>query len=152
MAEMGIGAEIKIGIVGCAGRMGQTLARLAHESEGFALAGGSEAAGHAAVGRDLGEVAGLGPLGLAVGGDPAALFQNAEAVLDFTAPEASVAHAEVAAETGTRADHRYHRARFRPRQARRRGRETGRHRPRPQHESLRHPDDRARATGRGEPR
>ena len=101
MAEMGIGAEIKIGIVGCAGRMGQTLARLAHESEGFALAGGSEAAGHAAVGRDLGEVAGLGPLGLAVGGDPAALFQNAEAVLDFTAPEASVAHAEVAAETGT---------------------------------------------------
>ena len=46
-------AEIKIGIVGCAGRMGQTLARLVHQSEGFALAGGTEAAGHAAGGADM---------------------------------------------------------------------------------------------------
>ncbi len=94
-------AEIKIGIVGCAGRMGQTLARLVHQSEGFALAGGTEAAGHAALGRDLGEVAGLGPLGLAIGEDSSALFAAAQAVLDFTAPEASVGHAEAAAATGT---------------------------------------------------
>ena len=94
-------AEIKIGIVGCAGRMGQTLARLVHESEGFALAGGTEAAGHPARGSDLGDIAGLGPLGHIVGDDPAALFAAAQAVLDFTAPEATVAHAEIAAATGT---------------------------------------------------
>ena len=94
-------AEIKIGIVGCAGRMGQTLARLVHESEGFALAGGTEADGHPARGRDLGEVAGLGPVGLIVGDDPAALFAAAQTVLDFTAPAATVAHAGIAAATET---------------------------------------------------
>ena len=94
-------AEMRIGIVGCAGRMGQTLARLVWESEGFALAGGTEGAGHPALGRDLGEIAGLGPAGLSVGGDPAALFEASEAVLDFTSPEATAAHAGIAAETST---------------------------------------------------
>ena len=94
-------AEIRIGIVGCAGRMGQTLARLVSESEGFVLAGGTEAPGHPALGRDVGEVAGLGPLGLTLDADAAALFEAAEAVLDFTTPEATVAHAEIAAVSGT---------------------------------------------------
>ena len=94
-------AEIRIGIVGCGGRMGQMLARLVCEGEGFVLAGGTEAAGHAAVGRDVGEVAGLGPLGLVIGDDPGALFEAAEAVLDFTTPPATAAHAAVAAATGT---------------------------------------------------
>ena len=94
-------AEIKIGIFGAAGRMGQTLTRLVHEGADFALAGATEAAGHPALGRDVGEVAGIGPLGITLGDDPAALFAAAEAVLDFTSPEATVAHAKVAAATAT---------------------------------------------------
>ncbi len=94
-------AEVRIGIVGCAGRMGQTLAAEVARTKGCRLAGGSEVPGHAALGRDLGELAGLGTLGLAVGDDPAALFASVDAVLDFTAPQASVQHAGLAAARGT---------------------------------------------------
>jgi len=94
-------AEVRIGIVGCAGRMGRMLAQEVARTKGCKLAGGSEASGNAAIGRDLGELAGLGTLGLQVGDDPAALFAAADAVLDFTSPQASVRHAALAAARGT---------------------------------------------------
>ena len=89
---------MKIGVVGCVGRMGQMIVRCIHETAGAELAGGTEAPGIPAVGRDLGELAGLGALGVAVGDDPVSLFARADAVIDFTTPEASVAHAELAAQ------------------------------------------------------
>jgi len=92
---------MKIGIVGCAGRMGRMLAAQVQETEGCDLAGGSEAPGHPAIGADLGEIAGLGALGIAVVDDPGALFAAVDAVLDFTTPEATLAHAALAAETAT---------------------------------------------------
>ena len=94
-------SEMKIGVVGCAGRMGRLIAQTVHETDGAALAGGVERAGSAAVGQDLGELAGLGALGLPVGEDASTLFEAADAVVDFTTPEATLAHAKLAAETGT---------------------------------------------------
>ncbi|MDP7174512.1 MAG: 4-hydroxy-tetrahydrodipicolinate reductase, partial [Alphaproteobacteria bacterium] len=91
----------KIGIVGCAGRMGLTLARQVTATEGCELCGGTEVAGSEQIGRDLGELAGLGSSGIIVGDDPAALFAAADAVLDFTAPAASATHAALAAENET---------------------------------------------------
>jgi 4-hydroxy-tetrahydrodipicolinate reductase len=93
-------ADMKIGVVGCSGRMGQMLVREIAGTAGTAIAGGTEAPGHAAVGRDIGEVAGLGGLQLKIGDDPAALFRAADAVIDFTAPKVTVAHAALAAESG----------------------------------------------------
>ena len=90
--------EMRIGVVGCAGRMGQMLVRTIHEAAGCVLAGGSERPGSDAVGRDVGTVAGLEALGVAVGDDPAVLFAACDAVLDFTTPEASAAHAGLAAQ------------------------------------------------------
>lgn len=87
----------KIGVVGAAGRMGQMLVREAAAAEGCLVAGGTERAGSPALGRDLGELAGLAPLGAAVTADADALFRIADAVLDFTAPAASLAHARLAA-------------------------------------------------------
>jgi 4-hydroxy-tetrahydrodipicolinate reductase len=92
---------IKIGIVGCNGRMGQMLVREVLDTEGVALAGGTERPGSAAVGRDLGELIGRGRNGLCVGADAKTLFESADAVIDFTAPEAVVEHAGLAAETRT---------------------------------------------------
>jgi 4-hydroxy-tetrahydrodipicolinate reductase len=94
-------AEVRIGIMGAAGRMGLMLAAEVARTPGCKLAGGSERPGHPALGRDLGELAGLGRLGLAVADDPAALFAAADAVLDFTSPQASVRHAALAAASGT---------------------------------------------------
>ncbi len=90
----------RIGVTGCSGRMGQMLVREIQATEGCAVAGGSEAPGSAAIGRDIGEVAGLGRLGVVIAGDAGAVFDAADAVIDFTAPAASVVHAGLAAEKG----------------------------------------------------
>ncbi|MEE9208860.1 MAG: 4-hydroxy-tetrahydrodipicolinate reductase, partial [Kiloniellales bacterium] len=88
----------RIGVLGCAGRMGHMLLRVLAETEGCEIVGGTEAPDNPVVGRDLGAQAGLGELGVAVGADPVELFAKAEAVLDFTAPAASVSHAGLAAQ------------------------------------------------------
>jgi 4-hydroxy-tetrahydrodipicolinate reductase len=95
------GMEImRIGVVGCSGRMGRTLLRLLAANPECAISGGSEAPGAPAIGQDIGVLAGLGDLGMAVGDDPVALFARSDAVIDFTTPTASAAHADVAARTG----------------------------------------------------
>lgn len=91
----------KIGIVGCAGRMGRMLVRVVNDTEGCEVAGGTEPAGGAHVGKDLGELAGIGTLDVHAGDDPKALFEAVDVVIDFTAPEATMAHGILAAETGT---------------------------------------------------
>jgi 4-hydroxy-tetrahydrodipicolinate reductase len=91
---------MRIGIVGAAGRMGQMLIREVHGNATAKLGGAVERAGSDAVGRDAGELAGLGPLQVKVGADPAALFDACDAVIDFTAPAASIVHAGLAAAKG----------------------------------------------------
>lgn len=93
-------SDYRIGVVGCAGRMGQMLIREIVGSKGCAFAGGTEAAGSPMLGRDAGEVAGVGSLQAKIGSDAAALFASADAVIDFTAPKATLAHARLAAEAG----------------------------------------------------
>ena len=53
-----------IGINGAAGRMGQRLVHLAREDAELTLAAALEYAGHPAQGRDVGELCGLGPVGV----------------------------------------------------------------------------------------
>ena len=91
---------VGIGICGAAGRMGRMLTRATHGREGVRVAAGAERPGADAVGRDIGELAGLGPLGVEVGDDRAALFAASDAVVDFTTPVSSVANARQAAATG----------------------------------------------------
>ncbi len=91
---------IRIGVLGCGGRMGRMLVGEIAAAEGCTVAGGAEALGSTALGRDVGELAGLGPLGLSVGSDRAALFAASDVVIDFTVPAASVAHAALAASLG----------------------------------------------------
>ncbi len=88
----------RIGIVGCAGRMGRLLLKVAGETGACVIAGGTEAPDSPAQGQDLGAQAGLGELGIKVGADPVALFARSDAVIDFTAPAVSVRHAELAAQ------------------------------------------------------
>lgn len=92
---------MKIGIVGCAGRMGQMLVREVTATDGCELAGGTEGAGHSALGLDIAAHAGLEPAGVVIGTDPKELFDNADTVIDFTIPDATVRHAKLAAETKT---------------------------------------------------
>lgn len=85
-------------ITGASGRMGRTLARLILEGGAARLVGALERPGSPALGRDIGELAGLPPLGLAVSDDPLPAFARAQAVIDFTTPEASVGFGDLAAQ------------------------------------------------------
>jgi 4-hydroxy-tetrahydrodipicolinate reductase len=88
----------RIVITGASGRMGSNLLRAVAEDEATQLAGAVDRPGSAAVGRDAGELAGTGPLGVAVGEDLGEVLAGADAVIDFTLPEATVTYAAACAE------------------------------------------------------
>lgn len=92
---------IKVGIVGCAGRMGQMLIKDVLDNPNMVLAGGVDRPGADAVGRDVAEMVGRPALGVLVGSDPRPLFDRADVMIDFTSPVATIMHAEIAAQTRT---------------------------------------------------
>ena len=83
-------SDMKIAVLGAGGRMGQALARVLAETPGCALAGGIEAKGSPYVGRDIGEAAGLDPVGIAITDDPLPVFAAVDGVLDFTTPSSTL--------------------------------------------------------------
>lgn len=91
-------AEIGFGITGCAGRMGRMLVAEAAATPGCRVVAGIEAKGNRDLGRDLGELAQLGAIGVVAGDDPDALFAAADVVIDFSSPEAGVVSARLAAQ------------------------------------------------------
>jgi 4-hydroxy-tetrahydrodipicolinate reductase len=91
-------SDMKIAVLGAAGRMGQALTRVLAETPGCAVAGGIEAKGSPQVGRDLGEVAGLPPLGVAITDDPLPVFAHVDGVLDFTTPASTTAFVALSAQ------------------------------------------------------
>ncbi len=101
MAELPGGGEMKIGIVGCGGRMGRMLIQAVLASDGVSLSGGVEQPGHQALGRDLGELVGSTACGYHAEADPEPLFERSDVAIDFTAPTATATHARLAARHGT---------------------------------------------------
>jgi 4-hydroxy-tetrahydrodipicolinate reductase len=91
---------IELVVCGAAGRMGRLLVALAREDARFRVAGAVEAPAHPALGRDAGELTGVGSLGVPVVADLAPICRPEHVVLDFTTPAATLAHARVAAERG----------------------------------------------------
>lgn len=89
---------IRIGVAGASGRMGRALVRAVADADGVRLAAATVRRGGADAGEDAGTLAGLSPAGVLVGDNPAA-FADCDAVLDFSAPEAS---AELAGELAPR--------------------------------------------------
>lgn len=79
--------------------MGRMLIQEVLGTAGAELAGGVEPSGPA-VGQDLGTLVGAKPVRIAVGTDARALFTASDAVIDFTVPAATKAHAEFAAAAG----------------------------------------------------
>lgn len=91
---------MKPGIVvaGVSGRMGRMLVQAVLDSAECRLVGALEREGHPWIGQDLGTAMGAAPVGVAVTGDAVAAIAQAQAVLDFTSPAATVGHAELAAQ------------------------------------------------------
>jgi 4-hydroxy-tetrahydrodipicolinate reductase len=83
-------SDMKIAVLGAGGRMGQALTTVLARTPGCTIAGGIEAKGSPFVGRDVGEVAGLGPVGITITDDPLPVFAQVDGVLDFTTPASTM--------------------------------------------------------------
>lgn len=91
---------LKIGVVGASGRMGRMVGSVIVASTGCKLAGATEVPGSEHLGADAGALAGVGDNGVIVTDDTAAMFAGVDAVIDFTTPAATQAHAQIAADAG----------------------------------------------------
>ncbi|WP_170360596.1 4-hydroxy-tetrahydrodipicolinate reductase [Ruegeria arenilitoris] len=85
-------------VTGASGRMGQMLIKTITDCEQARLVGAVERAGHDWIGEDVGTAMGGQPLGVTVTDDPLEAFAQAQAVIDFTAPEATLEFAALAAQ------------------------------------------------------
>jgi 4-hydroxy-tetrahydrodipicolinate reductase len=91
-------AELRIGISGCAGRMGRMLIAEVAATPGCTLSGGVDSPASQELGKDIGELAGIGAVGLTAGSDVAALLASSDVVIEFSIPEATLAHVALAAQ------------------------------------------------------
>jgi len=91
---------MKIGIVGCSGRMGQMLVSAVLAAPTAGLSGGTEREGSPSLGLDVGKPLGIST-GLIVSSDPTRLFEDSDTVIDFTSPASTRVHAELALKTKT---------------------------------------------------
>ncbi len=85
-------------ITGGSGRMGQMLINTVAASDACNLVGVLERTGHPWVGRDIGEAMGGAAIGVTVTDDALEAFAKAQAIIDFTAPAATVEFAGLAAQ------------------------------------------------------
>jgi 4-hydroxy-tetrahydrodipicolinate reductase len=79
-----------VGINGAAGRMGQRLIHLVREDHALALGAALEAPQCPHLGRDVGELCGVGPIGVPLRAD-LQIGERLDVVIDFSAPEGTMA-------------------------------------------------------------
>src|SRR5438045_3631244 len=93
-------ADMRLIVAGAGGRMGRALVRVISETSGAVLAGALEAPGSALLGKDAGVLAGLSENGVKLSADLWTLSADADGILDFTVPAATIANVAIAAQRG----------------------------------------------------
>jgi 4-hydroxy-tetrahydrodipicolinate reductase len=92
--------DMRLIVAGAGGRMGRTLIKAIAETEGVTLAGAVEGAHSPFLGQDSGLLAGLGENGILVASDVKVRGSKADALIDFTTPQATIVLAALAAQAG----------------------------------------------------
>jgi 4-hydroxy-tetrahydrodipicolinate reductase len=93
-------SDMRLIVAGAGGRMGRALTRVISETSGAVLTGALEAPGSELLGKDAGVLAGLPANGVELSADLWSLSANADGILDFTAPAATIANVAIAAQRG----------------------------------------------------
>src|SRR6201986_2450706 len=91
-------ADMRLIVAGAGGRMGRALTRVISETPGAVVTGALEAPGSELLGKDAGVLAGLPANGVLLSGDLWSMSANADGILDFTVPAATIANVAIAAE------------------------------------------------------
>jgi 4-hydroxy-tetrahydrodipicolinate reductase len=92
--------DLKIAIAGAGGKMGAANIRAISRTDGLMVHSAFDRAGSPVVGKDAGANAGIETLGVTIVDDVESALTGAEAIMDFTAPAASVALARIASQRG----------------------------------------------------
>lgn len=92
---------LKVAILGASGRMGRALLGCIAEADDLALAGAVTETRDPAIGRDAGEAAGLGSLGVPLTDDRKQALHGAHAAIDFTLPAALDSNLKACVDSGT---------------------------------------------------
>jgi 4-hydroxy-tetrahydrodipicolinate reductase len=87
--------RIQVGVNGAAGRMGQRIVALTFQDPELYVGAALEAADNPEMGRDVGEIAGIGSIGMPV---TAELRGNVDVIIDFSTPDGLIEIAEICAE------------------------------------------------------
>jgi 4-hydroxy-tetrahydrodipicolinate reductase len=80
--------------------MGKNLVQAVHETDGLSLGAATERPESGLLGRDVGEVAGLGHFEMALVADLAQVVDDFDVVIDFTTPAATLKHLRICIEAG----------------------------------------------------
>ena len=91
-------ADMRLIVAGAGGRMGRTLVKTISQTPGAVLTGALEAPSSELLGQDAGVLAGLPANGVKLSSDLWELSKNADGVIDFTVPQATIANVAIAAE------------------------------------------------------
>jgi 4-hydroxy-tetrahydrodipicolinate reductase len=81
---------IPVLVIGAPGKMGRRIIDLIRTEPGLRLRGALAHASHPALGKDVGELAGVGPMGVSLECDLAKILPNADVVIDFSRAEATM--------------------------------------------------------------
>jgi 4-hydroxy-tetrahydrodipicolinate reductase len=87
-------------IAGAAGRMGTRIAQMIQKSEEFGLVGAFERPDHPSIGKDVGEITGIGGIGIKLRGDVGEVIDDADVLIDFTTPESTLKNVRFISKTG----------------------------------------------------
>lgn len=87
-------------VAGAAGRMGGRIIHMIRQSDDVTLAAAFERPTHPGIHQDVGQVVGLGEMGIKVAGSLEEVIDSGDVIIDFTAPEATLDHIKLAASRG----------------------------------------------------
>lgn len=90
----------RIAVAGARGRMGSRIVALAGQYEGLKLTGAFEKTGHKDTGRDVGELSGVGALGVKLAGSIDEVMEEADVIIDFTHAGSTLEHLKAASGRG----------------------------------------------------
>src|SRR5580692_4013183 len=93
-------SDMRLIVAGAGGRMGRALTRVISETSGAVVTGALEAPGSELLGKDAGVLAGLPANGVLLSADLWSMSANADGILDFTVPGATIANVAIAAQRG----------------------------------------------------
>jgi len=87
---------IKAIVAGAAGRMGKRIIHMIQQHPEITLGGAFEMPGHPGIGEDAGQVAGTGPLDVAIAGSLESAIDLGDVLIDFTSPQATLENVRMA--------------------------------------------------------